>query len=93
LNAACQRGREGGRGTYRPWRGSAAHIMFLASKACWISSGTDRARYCCEPGAFWRRREGGREEGREEGREGGREGEGRFYCFKDLLSQLRSMLL
>ena len=35
--------------THRPWRGSAAHIMFLASKACCVSSGTDSARYCCEP--------------------------------------------
>merc|ERR1719409_2325948 len=34
---------------YRPWRGSEAHIMFLASKACWVSSGTERARYCWEP--------------------------------------------
>merc|ERR1711871_361144 len=33
----------------RPWRGSAAHIMFLASKHCWVSSGTVSARYCCEP--------------------------------------------
>merc|ERR1711861_74035 len=34
---------------YRPWRGSAAHIMFLASNCCWVSSGTVRARYCWEP--------------------------------------------
>merc|ERR1712051_296259 len=34
---------------YRPWRGSAAHIMFLASNICCVSSGTVRARYCCEP--------------------------------------------
>merc|ERR1712216_863246 len=34
---------------YRPWRGSAAHIMFLASNICWVSSGTVRARYCWEP--------------------------------------------
>merc|ERR1719181_2525386 len=34
---------------YRPWRGSAAAIMFLASNICWVSSGTVRARYCCEP--------------------------------------------
>merc|ERR1719478_1420783 len=34
---------------YRPWRGSAAHIIFLASNICWVSSGTVRARYCCEP--------------------------------------------
>merc|ERR1712205_22390 len=34
---------------YRPWRGSAAHIMFLASNICWVSSGTVSARYCCEP--------------------------------------------
>merc|ERR1712196_175630 len=33
----------------RPWRGSAAAIMFLASNICWVSSGTVRARYCCEP--------------------------------------------
>merc|ERR1719502_347813 len=34
---------------YRPCRGSAAHIMFLASNICCVSSGTVRARYCCEP--------------------------------------------
>merc|ERR1719310_1536326 len=34
---------------YRPCRGSAAHIMFLASNICWVSSGTVSARYCCEP--------------------------------------------
>merc|ERR1711985_159745 len=34
---------------YRPWRGSAAHIMFLASNICWVSSGTVKARYCCDP--------------------------------------------
>merc|ERR1712216_807624 len=34
---------------YRPWRGSAAHIMFFASNICWVSSGTVSARYCCEP--------------------------------------------
>nr|KAJ0188768.1 hypothetical protein LSAT_V11C900479190 [Lactuca sativa] len=34
---------------YRPWRGSAAHIMFLASHICWVSSGTVKARYCCDP--------------------------------------------
>lgn len=34
---------------YRPWRGSAAHIMFLESHICWVSSGTVRARYCWEP--------------------------------------------
>merc|ERR1719428_2114279 len=34
---------------YRPWRGSAAHIMFFASNICCVSSGTVRARYCCEP--------------------------------------------
>ena len=27
----------------------AAHIMFLASNICCVSSGTVRARYCCEP--------------------------------------------
>merc|ERR1719343_6415 len=30
-------------------RGSAAHIIFLASNICCVSSGTVRARYCCEP--------------------------------------------
>merc|ERR1719464_296777 len=34
---------------YRPCLGSDAHIMFLASNICWVSSGTVRARYCCEP--------------------------------------------
>merc|ERR1719192_461595 len=34
---------------YRPWRGSEAHIMFLASNICCVSSGTVRARYCWEP--------------------------------------------
>merc|ERR1711988_306909 len=34
---------------YRPWRGSAAAIMFLASNICWVSSGTVSERYCCEP--------------------------------------------
>merc|ERR1712000_653385 len=34
---------------YLPWRGSEAHIMFLASNICWVSSGTVRARYCREP--------------------------------------------
>merc|ERR1719271_829072 len=34
---------------YRPWRGSAAHIMFFASNCCCVSSGTVSARYCCEP--------------------------------------------
>merc|ERR1719440_2618148 len=34
---------------YRPWRGSAAAIMFLASNICCVSSGTVSARYCCEP--------------------------------------------
>merc|ERR1719231_90736 len=33
---------------YRPWRGSAAAIMFLASNICWVSSGTVSERYCCE---------------------------------------------
>merc|ERR1712225_53987 len=31
---------------YRPWRGSDAAIIFLASKLCWVSSGTVSARYC-----------------------------------------------
>ena len=30
-------------------RGSAAHIMFLASNICCVSSGTVSARYCWEP--------------------------------------------
>merc|ERR1712151_595372 len=34
---------------YRPCRGSAAHIMFLASNICWVNSGTVSARYCCDP--------------------------------------------
>merc|ERR550537_1846318 len=34
---------------YRPWRGSAAHIMFFASNICCVSSGTVSARYCCDP--------------------------------------------
>merc|ERR1719446_1055493 len=34
---------------YRPWRGSAAAIMFLASNICWVSSGTVSERYCWEP--------------------------------------------
>merc|ERR1719388_256427 len=34
---------------YLPWRGSAAHIMFLASNICCVSSGTVNARYCWEP--------------------------------------------
>merc|ERR550537_321802 len=34
---------------YRPCRGSAAHIIFLASNICCVSSGTVSARYCCEP--------------------------------------------
>merc|ERR1719232_1029908 len=34
---------------YRPCRGSAAHIMFFASNICCVSSGTVRARYCCDP--------------------------------------------
>merc|ERR1712225_232084 len=34
---------------YRPWRGSAAHIMFFASNICCVSSGTVNARYCWEP--------------------------------------------
>merc|ERR1712166_1368384 len=34
---------------YRPCRGSDAHIMFLASNICWVSSGTVRARYCWDP--------------------------------------------
>ena len=28
---------------------TAAHIMFLASNICCVSSGTVNARYCCEP--------------------------------------------
>src|SRR6185437_2609102 len=34
---------------YLPCLGSEAHIMFLASNICWVSSGTVRARYCCDP--------------------------------------------
>merc|ERR1712100_196445 len=34
---------------YRPCLGSAAHIMFLASNICWVSSGTVRALYCWDP--------------------------------------------
>merc|ERR1712217_599032 len=34
---------------YRPCRGSAAHIMFLASNICCVSSGTVNAQYCWEP--------------------------------------------
>merc|ERR1719412_930524 len=34
---------------YLPCLGSEAHIMFLASNICWVSSGTVRARYCWEP--------------------------------------------
>merc|ERR1719337_33824 len=34
---------------HKPRRGSAAHIMFLASNICWVSSGTVSARYCWEP--------------------------------------------
>merc|ERR1719221_33637 len=34
---------------YRPCRGSAAHIMFLASNICCVNSGTVKARYCCDP--------------------------------------------
>merc|ERR1711934_113486 len=30
-------------------RKSAAHIMFLASNICWVSSGTVSARYCWDP--------------------------------------------
>jgi len=35
--------------SYLPCLGSAAHIMFLASNACWVSSGTVSALYCWEP--------------------------------------------
>merc|ERR1712050_351013 len=31
---------------YLPCLGSEAHIIFLASNICWVSSGTVRARYC-----------------------------------------------
>merc|ERR1719479_438019 len=34
---------------YLPCRGSEAHIMFLASNICWVSSGTVKARYCWDP--------------------------------------------
>ena len=34
---------------YLPCLGSEAHIMFLASNICWVSSGTVRALYCWEP--------------------------------------------
>merc|ERR1712070_704858 len=34
---------------YKQWRGSAAHIIFLASNICCVSSGTVNARYCWEP--------------------------------------------
>ncbi len=34
---------------YLPCLGSAAHIMFLASHICWVSSGTVKDLYCCEP--------------------------------------------
>merc|ERR1711871_1855766 len=34
---------------YLPCLGSAAHIMFFASNACWVSSGTVRALYCWDP--------------------------------------------
>merc|ERR1719420_259350 len=34
---------------YLPCRGSAAHIMFLASNICCVSSGTVNARYCWDP--------------------------------------------
>merc|ERR1712166_1661569 len=34
---------------YLPCLGSEAHIMFLASHICWVSSGTVRALYCWEP--------------------------------------------
>jgi len=64
-----ERGRKGERelkGAYRPWRGSAAHIMFLASNCCWVNSGTVRARYCWEPRDVWR--DGGREDEGKEGR-------------------------
>jgi len=35
--------------SYLPCLGSAAHIMFLASNACWVSSGTVSALYCWDP--------------------------------------------
>jgi hypothetical protein len=34
---------------YLPCLGSEAHIMFLASNCCWVSSGTVRALYYCDP--------------------------------------------
>merc|ERR1719262_1254157 len=34
---------------YLPCLGSEAHIMFLASNICWVSSGTVRALYCWDP--------------------------------------------
>lgn len=36
-------------GSYLPCLGSAAHIMFLASHICWVSSGMVRELYCWEP--------------------------------------------
>merc|ERR1711991_631776 len=34
---------------YLPCLGSAAHIIFFASNACWVNSGTVRALYCWDP--------------------------------------------
>merc|ERR1719258_799086 len=34
---------------YLPCLGSEAHIMFLASNICWVSSGTVRDLYCWDP--------------------------------------------
>ena len=34
---------------YLPCLGSAAHIMFLASNICWVSSGTVKALYYWDP--------------------------------------------
>src|SRR5437016_4332852 len=34
---------------YLPCLGSEAHIIFLASNICWVSSGTVKALYCCDP--------------------------------------------
>merc|ERR1712086_1152997 len=34
---------------YLPCLGTEAHIMFLVSNICWVSSGTVRALYCWEP--------------------------------------------
>ena len=34
---------------YLPCLGSEAHIMFLASNICCVSSGTVKALYCCDP--------------------------------------------